>query len=161
MKTLLKIDSYISKTVSFLCVVMLVAIVLIGAAQIFFRYILNSSLLWSEEIIRFLFIWLSFVASSITVRNEGHVGIDALVLYLKPRPKMIMYIISRLVCVAFLIIMVPAGYQLVIHSVNSRASTIPLTFNYVYASFLVGAILSLLSFAVSIPRYAKKISRGE
>jgi TRAP-type C4-dicarboxylate transport system permease small subunit len=51
------------------------------AVQVFFRYVLNHSLFWSEELARYLLVWLSFLGDSVAYRRKAHPGID--VLYLK------------------------------------------------------------------------------
>ncbi len=59
--------------------------VIIVFSNVVARYFLNSSLAWSEEISRFMLIWLAFLGSYLAfVRNE-HLGLDLLV-FLPPNP---------------------------------------------------------------------------
>lgn len=53
--------------------------ILIGV-QVFFRYVLNNSLFWSEEVGRILLVQITFIGSSIAVRAGAHPGMDALLL---------------------------------------------------------------------------------
>ena len=46
------------------------------AVQVFFRYVLNHSLFWSEELARFLLIWLTFLGASVAYHRRAHPGID-------------------------------------------------------------------------------------
>jgi TRAP-type C4-dicarboxylate transport system permease small subunit len=48
------------------------------AVQVFFRYVLNQSLFWSEELARYLLVWLSFLGASVAYRRKAHPGIDIL-----------------------------------------------------------------------------------
>jgi TRAP-type C4-dicarboxylate transport system permease small subunit len=48
------------------------------AVQVFFRYVLNHSLFWSEELARYLLVWLSFLGASVAYRRKVHPGIDML-----------------------------------------------------------------------------------
>lgn len=50
----------------------------IVAAQVFFRYVLNASLFWSEEAARFLLVWLTFLGATTAYYRGSHPGIDAL-----------------------------------------------------------------------------------
>ena len=61
------------------------AMVLIVGAQVFFRYGLNHSLFWSEELARFLLIWLTFLGASTAYYHWSHPGVDALFSRLGPR----------------------------------------------------------------------------
>lgn len=46
------------------------------SVQVFFRYVLNHSLFWSEELARFLLIWLTFLGASVAYYRRVHPGID-------------------------------------------------------------------------------------
>jgi len=46
------------------------------AVQVFFRYALNHSLFWSEELARYLLVWLTFLGASVAYRRKMHPGID-------------------------------------------------------------------------------------
>jgi TRAP-type C4-dicarboxylate transport system permease small subunit len=48
------------------------------AAQVFYRYALNHSLFWSEELARYLLVWLSFLGASAAYYRKVHPGIDIL-----------------------------------------------------------------------------------
>jgi TRAP-type C4-dicarboxylate transport system permease small subunit len=54
-------------------------IVITGALEIFFRYTPGfQSFGWSDEIMRYLDIWLVFLGSSLTVKTNGHMASDRL-----------------------------------------------------------------------------------
>ena len=48
----------------------------IVAVQVFCRYVLNNSLFWSEELARYLLVWLTFLGASVAYRRKVHPGID-------------------------------------------------------------------------------------
>ena len=48
------------------------------AVQVLFRYGFNQSLFWSEELARYLLVWLSFLGASVAYRRNAHPGIDML-----------------------------------------------------------------------------------
>jgi len=60
------------------------AMTIVVAAQVFSRYVLNQSLFWSEELARYLLIWLSFLGASVAYRRKAHPGIDTLVAKMPP-----------------------------------------------------------------------------
>ncbi len=49
------------------------------AVQVFSRYVLNHSLFWSEELARYLLVWLTFLGASVAYRRNLHPGIDIVV----------------------------------------------------------------------------------
>lgn len=57
---------------------LLAVILALVIVQIVMRYGFGRSLSWSEEIVRYLLIWLTFIGSSVAVREGGLVGLDLL-----------------------------------------------------------------------------------
>ena len=60
------------------------AMVIIVGTQVFARYGLNHSLFWSEELARFLLVWLTFLGATSAYYRGAHPGVDALVSRLSP-----------------------------------------------------------------------------
>ena len=54
-------------------------IILILFAQIFFRYFLNSSIVWSEEVATWCLVWLVFIGAASIMRRWDHVQIPMLI----------------------------------------------------------------------------------
>src|SRR5215207_5529549 len=57
---------------------LLAATVVIALTQVFWRYVLNDSLSWPEEMARWAFVWLVFLGSAMLTRRGGHITIDLL-----------------------------------------------------------------------------------
>lgn len=162
MNVLIKVDKILEGIQTAICIILFVFIIALGTMQIFGRYIFSFSLPWTEEVMRFSSIWLAMIGSSLTIRVDGHVSVDILLGFMTSnKKKAILFIISRLICVVFLIVYLPAAIELVIKSETSRATSIPLPYSYVYTAVPVGIVMMLLSYASAIPRYAKKYLKGK
>ena len=60
------------------------AIIMIGITfltfyQVVMRYVFNNAPSWAEELVRFLFIWCTFIAAAIGIEEKIHIGIDVVV----------------------------------------------------------------------------------
>ena len=76
------ISFQINRGVEVLLAAMGLAMTAVVAAQVFFRYGLNASLFWSEELARYLLVWLTFLGASAAFRRGAHPGIDLMVVRL-------------------------------------------------------------------------------
>lgn len=70
-------------------------------AQVFLRYVMENSLSWSEELSRYLLIWMVNVGISYAVKKKTHVRITALDTVLSPPLKKALDILSNLLILGF------------------------------------------------------------
>jgi len=74
------------------CMLLMVVLVL---GNVVLRYGFNSGITVSEEISRWLFVWLTFLGALIGLRERAHLGTDALVARLGPRGKKVCLFIAH------------------------------------------------------------------
>lgn len=73
-----KVFYYIDRTIEGLIALVLAAMVIVGAIQVFARYGLNQSLSWSEEFQKFSHIWLIFLTIPVAYNRGSHIGMEVL-----------------------------------------------------------------------------------
>ena len=162
MKTLMKIDRGIEWVQTVLSMILFIAILALGALQVFGRFVFQSAPPWTEEAMRFCGIYLAFLGSSLTVRVDGHVSVDIVISFMKNNKlRAVLFIIARLVCVVFLILFIPASFELIQRSGNSLGAAIRISYSYIYAAVPLGCVMMLCSYVSAIPRLAKQYAKGE
>ena len=60
------------------------AMIVVVSVQVALRYLLNTSIDWSDEISRLLFVWCMFLAIPLGIREGSHVGVELVVQFLPP-----------------------------------------------------------------------------
>ena len=124
--------------------ILLAAITVFISIGVFFRYVLNSSLSWSDELSRYCFIWAIFVGMGLAIKKDGNMKIDILENAI-PKIKPVLVAIQDLIYFVFLLYLIRPTIevlqQFVTNPQASPAMRIPMQF--VYASFMVGIILSI------------------
>ena len=85
MSLLEKIAKWLDRLVAFTVIVLLICMVVTTSAGVFWRYALNSALSWSDELGRFLLVWISFLGAALATYRGGHIGIDVIFDMLPPR----------------------------------------------------------------------------
>lgn len=157
MKLFLKIDRAVDKIQEYICFLLFFGMVVVGGISVFSRFVLNLSITWAEELIRFLCIWLTFVGSALTVRKDGHVSIDIFISIIKNnKVRAVYYCLSRIIGIIFLIILFPASVQLVQRTGNSLAAALPIKFSWIYLAVPVGIVNMLWAYITALPQYTKK-----
>ena len=109
--------------------------VLVAMVSLFFnvilRYVFSYSLAWSEELVREVILYTTFIGCSVAVKNRSTVRIDALV-QLVPVLKFPLAMFSYLVNLVFAAVMIFFGYQMCAMQVESDQSTLILQIPTVY-----------------------------
>jgi TRAP-type C4-dicarboxylate transport system permease small subunit len=77
-KKLQKICSIIDRSFEMIIATTFLLMVLVGGLQVFCRYILGSSLSWSEEFQKYAHIWIIFLAIPMGYKYKAHIGMNIL-----------------------------------------------------------------------------------
>lgn len=123
-------------------IVVIVGIMVLNiAAGVFFRYVLRNSLYWTEELGRYLMVWVGYLGAVLAMREDGHVGITSVVNALPPMGKKIVTTIARLIVLGFLVVIMVTsfGHLKTLNIQTSSAMEIPMI--YPYLSVTVGTFL--------------------
>ena len=142
LKRLLSRLDHFEEVVANLC---LASLVLILAAQVFFRYVLQTGITWSEEVSRFCFVWFVYISASLAAQKGRHIRVTVAI-PLIPGGERVALLLADAIWVAFNLFVVAAGLLLVqrmlAHPVYSTALFLPLV--YVYAVIpLAHALMTL------------------
>lgn len=127
-----------------LCIAGLLAMFVLGVATVFFRFVVESSLAFPEELIRYLFIWITALGSAVAYRRNAHAAIglfvDKLPVFLKRWVLMTATVTSG----AFFALLVTYGYQLTRRVVPQISPALEISMAWVYAAVPVGGLFLLL-----------------
>ncbi len=137
MRFLKWLDDYLEMSIG---VVLILVIAVILTVQVFMRYVMGASLSWSEELARYLFIWLIYIGISYGAKVMRHIKIDA-GLYLFPkkfRPYVV--IIGDVVFLVFCFIVVFNCVRLLQRQImmEQHSPAMDIHMALVYAAPLVG-----------------------
>lgn len=73
-----KISKYLDKIEGLSISIILAAASILTFAQVVFRYGLNNSIFWAEEVVLYLIITMSFISTSMGIRKGAHITVDIL-----------------------------------------------------------------------------------
>ena len=156
---LINISNRLYRTIFAVCVLLGCAMLVIGTMQVFWRYVLQHSLSWSEEVLRYLNIWTIFLGISIAIPQKMHVAVDAVYNHLKEAPRRILYFVIQAVNLVFYGLMLVLGLQFTLMNISQLAPSIRISLSWIYISIPIGALLAIGFTVVEIVKYAGR--KGE
>lgn len=141
-----KIYSKLLKATKGITNVLLVCMVLIVFANVVARYYLSASLAWSEELARFMLIWLVFLGAILAYAGDEHLGLDILVNQMPRKGRLALAIATDIMIMFALWLVMVGGYQMTIDSWDWEAPATNIPFGWTYLVIpLSGAVMILQS----------------
>ncbi|MBN8993244.1 MAG: TRAP transporter small permease [Rhizobiales bacterium] len=125
------------KGVIALCLAVMVVLVF---GNVVLRYGFNSGITVSEELSRWLLVWLTFLGAIVAVREHAHLGVDTLVRKLGPTGKRICFIINYGLMLYADWLLLAGSWRQTIINVDDRAPATGLSLGIFYA---VGVIFGV------------------
>lgn len=87
---------YYCKALEAMIATALALMVVLVFGNVVLRYVFNSGIAVSEEVSRWLFVWLTFLGAIVALRERGHLGTDFLVGKLPPVGKKLCLVLGYL-----------------------------------------------------------------
>ena len=109
--------------------------------QVVMRYVFGNSLTWSEEMARYMFIWLIYIGVSYAVKKKRHLGVDAITMLFKEKGKLVIALIANFSFLIFAIVMTYFGLDIVLR-VTRESAALQIPLSWVYVAPVVGMTLT-------------------
>ncbi|SKC89355.1 TRAP transporter small permease [Maledivibacter halophilus] len=147
-----KLINYLNKGEEILASSLLILTSLLVFVQVVLRYQFNYSISWSEELSRIMIAWFIFLGSSMAVKDNAHVNMDALFILTSGKFKQILSILIDFINIIFCILIVIAGVEMIQSAIDigSKATSINIPLYVPYASVPVGVFLMMIRYIFSI-----------
>ncbi|MDO5716007.1 MAG: TRAP transporter small permease [Tissierellia bacterium] len=112
-------------------------------SQVICRYFFNYSISWSEEIARILIVWFIFLGSSIAVKQNAHVSMDIMEIFVKGKKKTILDLIINVINLFFCVTLLIAGLKMCKNAIdlNLTGTSTPVPLFVAYGAIPVGMLL--------------------
>lgn len=131
----------------------LVAMTVLIAAQVFWRYILNDSIIWTEPASVMIMGWFIFLGAAVGIREGYHLSFDVLLYMLPEKTKLILYSVSDLAVAGFGGGMIWYGWMLAEKTADNKIPSLGISGAFDFAPIVFGGILIVL---FSIERVARR-----
>lgn len=121
----------------------LVALVAVTFSQVVFRYVLQASLSWSEELARFLLMWLAALATAYAMKTGAHFALHFVVDRTPPAAQRVIGSAVALSAAAFLVVFAYQSLRFAIEVHDMLAPATRMSMAVPYSSAFVGSTLAL------------------
>ena len=144
-----KIENALYKVLSYICGILIFAMTVLIFSQVVCRYVMNNSLTWSEELGRYIFVWITFIGLPVALKAKAHVALDLLLKKVHGKTYLILLTINAIFTSILSIVIFYSGLKLVLLGVGQISSAIQLPMQYVYIVIPFSGLL-LLFFTIRV-----------
>ena len=144
-----------------LAVVLFMVVLGIAFIAVICRYVLNSSLTWAEEAIRYICMWVFFLTMFESTRTGSHLALDLIPGFLHGKPKAALNIFIELVNIIFDGILIYYGTNLTIVNMMQKSPAMHIPYGYIYMAIPMGSALMAIFSIQRIINFAKELAGKE
>ncbi len=137
------------ETVIAICLAVMVVLVF---SNVLLRYGFNSGITLSEELSRWLFVWMTFMGAVVALKEHGHLGTDMLVGRLGPTGKKICLGLSQVLMLFVCWLLFKGSYEQAKVNYDSTSAVMEVSMAWLYLPGILFAILGGLMIAIELVR---------
>lgn len=142
-------------------IALLVVLALLVIAAVAFRYGLNASLPWYDEVASVLLAWITYYGAALAALRRGHLGFAGLVLSLPPLARRLLFVLAELIVYTVFVSMAWAGWfvlQVMAGETLVSLDWVPLQFTQSVVP--IGCVLFILAQILSTPDAWARVVAG-
>lgn len=140
-----KLRKYLNYALNLLAGGSFLAMVLLTCWQVFTRYVLKNPSSWSEEMVSYLFAWMSLFGASIVVGERGHMNIPIVVERMGEKGRKFFAIFAEIVaCVFAGVILVYGGIQITSLAMGQMTSALGVPVGIFYVVLPISGVLNII-----------------
>ena len=143
-----RIFDFTCKTIEYMIAACMAGMVVLVFGNVMLRYGFNSGITLSEELSRWLFVWMTFLGAIVALRKHEHLGTDMLIGRLGPKGKKICMGISQLLMMFICVLLFKGAYEQAVINWTSTSAVMEASLSWVYFPGIIFAVLGGLMIAM-------------
>lgn len=155
-----KINEIVLKICQLLSVILIFLIIISTSVQVITRFLLNSSLVGTEEVSRYSFIWASMLGAGICVSRHSHANVSFLSDILKGKFKLLQEVFVQIMIGIMGVLLIVQGYKMVQITLNQLSPTLKVPMWIIYLAIPIGGIIILFGSICNMLNILSKVKHG-
>lgn len=136
-----KVDLLLRKVEGKVVVVLTCFMLVLGFLQVFSRYVIESPIPWSEALLTYMFVWFSFIGTSLAVAEGAHFCVEIIFIRFPARMRYYVELVIYALIMLIACLMVYKGMVLVWANRTQLMTILPFTMSWPYLALPVSGAL--------------------
>lgn len=134
----------------FTCNALLALMTAVIAILILSRNLMGFSFSWSEELTRFLLVWLSMLGAAVLLRRDDHIRLNLLDDHIGPKGQLWLSLVLRLLVLGFLFILVQQAWMAALARQVTHAPALGISLFWPYLAIPFAAAIMIFVTLVNL-----------
>lgn len=160
MKWMRKLGDGLEAAALWLLALMMAVMAAVVFCQVVAR-LTTGSIPWSEELARYLMIYMTYVGASVGVKRKSHIAITFLTDRLPRRGALLVELAGNLLCLGLCVLLLRYGWKLVALTMPQKSPAMRIPMGMAYFSVVLGALLMAIHFLTHVADSALGLLCGE
>jgi TRAP-type C4-dicarboxylate transport system permease small subunit len=143
-----RFDNLLAKAEAAALITLVAVMTVVVFLQVVYRYCLTQPLYWSEELARYLFVWLSILGAALGFQKRGHFGLDIFYQMLPNKGRRFLQRLIHLLMGSVILVILIQGMKLVQMTIPQESPAMGISMGWAYACLPVGAALMAIHLLV-------------
>ncbi len=139
-----KVIRIFDAVIDWLSIFLISAVVIVVLLQILFRFVIQKPLSWSEELSRYLFIWIVYIGSYLCTKSNSHLGITYFVDILPTKIAKVVRTIANICLVIYMVVVIYFGFSLSFRVMGQPSAVLRVPMGIVYMAIPLGMTVMLM-----------------
>jgi len=136
------VKSMLDRVLTWAVVALFALLVVDVAWQVFARQVLNQPSGWSEELAKYLFIWLGLFGSALVFGERGHIAVDVAVKKLPQKAQTVLAVVVQLSILTFTgLVLIWGGYSVAKLAWDQNLTGLPVNVGLLYLALPISGVL--------------------
>jgi len=142
----------INKGAKYFVFVLMIFLVVIVFAEVIARYLFNTSLRYTEEIVIYSMVWLGLIGAGVAVKENTLISINSLLQSFSPKITKLIKVVGNIMIIILLLWIVKSGINYTLRNITQLSPTMQISMMYPYLSIPVGCGILILHYIDSVVR---------
>ncbi len=152
-----KLREILTQILNVLAGVSFLVMVVLTCWQVLTRYVLNNPSSWSEELVSYMFAWMSLLGASLVTAERGHMNIPILVDKCGPAAKKLLLCLAEVIGFLFsAVILAYGGFRIANLAMGQMTSSLGVAIGVFYVVLPLCGILNMVYTVLNIADIMKK-----
>jgi len=142
------------------CAVLLAVMTVVVFLQVVFRFVIKASLPWSEELSRYLQVYITYFGCAYGIKTGAHLGVDAFTYLLPEKGRRVLNIIVMLGSMVVCALIMKFGWDIVMSQIQSGqlSSAMRIPMWTIYIAIPVGMALCVVRYIIEIIKAVRNLN---